>query len=105
MRHGWSEVALRSRSLVEVTSCAPESAQGRHVRCATNGARHSNRERGTCENRLSVRESLAKKRVLDAMSSALAWPEAINHTWRRLAEKLGTVTRFGRRGEGARRAS
>ena len=62
-------------------------SQDRYYRCT------SNRKRGTCENRLSVRESLAKKRVLDAMSSALASPEAINHIRHRLAEKLGSLSR------------
>ena len=54
----------------------------RYYRCV------SNRKRGVCPNRLSVRETLTRQRVLEAISSAIASTEAVAHIRRRLAERL-----------------
>ena len=53
----------------------------------------SNRKRGVCTNRLSVRETLTKQRVLEAIGGAIASPEAIDYVRRRLAERLGSFSR------------
>jgi site-specific DNA recombinase len=59
----------------------------RYYRCV------SNRKRGVCTNRLSVRETLTRQRVLEAISSAIASPEAVAHIRHRLAERLGSFSR------------
>ena len=59
----------------------------RYYRCV------SNRKRGVCANRLSVRESLTRERVLGAIASAVASPAAAAHVRHRLAERLGSRSR------------
>jgi len=59
----------------------------RYYRCV------SNRKRGVCTNRLSVRETLTKQRLLEAISGAIASPEAVAYVRRRLAERLGSFSR------------
>ena len=53
----------------------------------------ANRKRGTCSNRLSVREGLTRTRVLTAVSEALATPNAIAYVRQRLAERAGALSR------------
>jgi site-specific DNA recombinase len=53
----------------------------------------SNRKRGVCTNRLSVRETLTRQRVLEAISAAIASPDAAAHIRHRLAERLGSFSR------------
>jgi hypothetical protein len=59
----------------------------RYYRCV------ANRKRGTCSNRLSVREGLTRTRVLTAVSEALATPNAIAYVRQRLAERAGALSR------------
>jgi site-specific DNA recombinase len=59
----------------------------RYYRCV------SNRKRGVCTNRLSVRETLTRQRILEAISSAVASPDAADHIRHRLAERLGSFSR------------
>jgi site-specific DNA recombinase len=59
----------------------------RYYRCV------SNRKRGVCANRLSVRETLTRQRILEAISSAVASPDAADHIRHRLAERLGSFSR------------
>ncbi len=59
----------------------------RYYRCV------ANRKRGTCSNRLSVREGLTRARVLAAISEALATPKAIAYVRQRLAERAGSASR------------
>jgi hypothetical protein len=57
------------------------SAQ-RYYRCV------ANRKRGTCSNRLSVREGLTRARILEAVSGALATPKAIAYCASAFAERV-----------------
>jgi hypothetical protein len=59
----------------------------RYYRCV------ANRKRGTCANRLSVREGLTRARVLEAIGQALASPKAIAYVRQRLAERVGSHAR------------
>ncbi len=59
----------------------------RYYRCV------ANRKRGTCSNRLSVREGLTRTRILAAVSEALATPKAIAYVRQRLAERAGSLSR------------
>jgi site-specific DNA recombinase len=59
----------------------------RYYRCV------SNRKRGACTNRLSVREDLTRSRVLDAVGRALATPEAAAYVRHRIAERAGALAR------------
>jgi site-specific DNA recombinase len=59
----------------------------RYYRCV------ANRKRGTCSNRLSVREGLTRTRILAAVSDALATPKAIAYVRQRLAERAGSLSR------------
>jgi hypothetical protein len=59
----------------------------RYYRCT------ANRKRGTCTNRLSVCEGLTKQRVLEAIGGALSSPESVAYIRRRLAERLGSLSR------------
>jgi hypothetical protein len=60
-------------------------ANGAYYRCS------ANRKRGTCVNRLSVREDIARKRILGAVREAIASPAGIAYLRRKLAEKLGEL--------------
>ncbi len=78
----------------------------RYYRCV------SNRKRGVCTNRLSVRETLTRQRVLEAIGSAIASPEAVSHIRHRLASESAlshgtsqqTSRRVGRASNGSRNA-
>ena len=59
----------------------------RYYRCVLN------RRRGTCANSLSVRETLARTRILEAISQAIATPKAAEYVRRRLAEQAGALSR------------
>lgn len=69
--------------LMQISGGSPH----RYYRCV------SNRKRGVCVNRLSVRETLTKQRLLSALGEAIASPEAIAHVRHRLAERLGSFAR------------
>jgi site-specific DNA recombinase len=71
--------------LLQISGGSPH----RYYRCATN------RKRGatTCENALSVRESIARERVIGAIRDALNRPSAVEHVRRQVAERLGRVSR------------
>ena len=58
-----------------------------YYRCA------DNRKRGTCDNRLSLREETAKERIFDALREALFTPDAIAYMRKRIAESLGERAR------------
>jgi site-specific DNA recombinase len=73
------------------------SAQ-RYYRCV------ANRKRGTCSNRLSVREPLTRARILEAVGEALATPKAIAYVRQRLAERAGALSRDAGREIGERAA-
>lgn len=62
----------------------------RYYRCV------SNRKRGVCGNRLSVRESLARERILEAIHRAVASPDAAAYVRHRLAERMGALARESR---------
>jgi hypothetical protein len=64
----------------------------RYYRCV------ANRKRGTCTNRLSVREGLTRTRVFAAVSEALATPKGIAYVRQRLAERVGSLSRDAGRG-------
>ncbi|HVW28108.1 MAG TPA: recombinase family protein [Polyangiaceae bacterium] len=66
-------------------------AGGSHprYRCATNKKRGAT----VCSNALSVRESTATDRILDAIRGAIATPEAAAYIRRRIAERLGQLSR------------
>ena len=70
-------------SLMQVSGGHPH----RYYRCV------SNRKRGVCTNRLSVREPLARERVLQAITSAISSPVVIAHIRKRLAERTGSMQR------------
>ncbi len=70
----------------------------RYYRCV------ANRKRGTCANRLSVREGLTRMRILEAVSDALATPKAIAYVRQRFAERLGSLSRDADREVGERSA-
>jgi hypothetical protein len=59
----------------------------RHYRCSDQV------KRGTCKNRLGIREDVAKHRVLDALRAKLASPEGVAYVRRRVAERLGEMER------------
>lgn len=52
-----------------------------------------NKKRGTCANALSVREDLARARILGAIHAQLFTPEAVDHLRRRIATLLGESNR------------
>jgi site-specific DNA recombinase len=62
-----------------------------YYRCA------ANRKRGTCDNRLSVRESLAREKVVNGIRALLTTRGNIDHVRQRLAEKLGELGRTARK--------
>jgi DNA invertase Pin-like site-specific DNA recombinase len=70
----------------------------RYYRCV------ANRKRGTCSNRLSVRERLTRTRILAAVSEALATPKAIAYVRQRIAERAGSLSRDAGRELGVRSA-
>jgi site-specific DNA recombinase len=70
-------------ALMQISGGSPH----RYYRCV------SNRKRGVCSNRLSVRETLTRQRILEAISSAVASPDAADHIRHRLAERLGSFSR------------
>lgn len=51
------------------------------------------RKRGTCDNKLSVREELARTCLFRAIRDALFTPEAIEYLRKRIAERLGELSR------------
>ncbi len=51
------------------------------------------RKRGTCRNDLFVKESIAQQRILEAVQARLASPEGLTRARKRLAEKLGELSR------------
>jgi site-specific DNA recombinase len=59
----------------------------RYYRCV------ANRKRGTCSNRLSVRERLTRERVVAAIRQALETPKAIAYVRQRFAERVGARSR------------
>jgi hypothetical protein len=59
----------------------------RYYRCV------SNRKRGTCTNRLSVRERLTRQQILEAIRQALETPSAIAYVRQRFAERIGAISR------------
>ena len=70
-------------ALMQISGGSPH----RYYRCV------SNRKRGVCSNRLSVRESMTRQRLLEAVGSAIASPDAVAHIRRRLAEGMGSLSR------------
>jgi hypothetical protein len=66
-------------------------AAGSHprYRCA------SNKKRGAsvCPNAFSVRESVETERIVDAIRAAIATPEAAAYIRKRIAERLGQLSR------------
>jgi Recombinase zinc beta ribbon domain len=69
--------------LMQISGGSPH----RYCRCV------SNRKRGVCGNRLSVRESLARERILEAIHCAVASPDAAAYVRHRLAERMGALSR------------
>jgi len=69
--------------LMQISGGSPH----RYYRCV------SNRKRGVCGNRLSVRESLARERILEAIHRAVASPDAAAYVRHRLAERMGALSR------------
>jgi hypothetical protein len=59
----------------------------RYYRCV------ANRKRGVCANRLSVRETLTRERILGAISHAIATLESAAYVRHRLAERMGSLSR------------
>lgn len=61
----------------------------RYYRCV------ANRKRGaaTCANSLSVRETVARDRILGAIRDALSTPEAVAYIRKRISERLGAIAR------------
>ena len=51
------------------------------------------RKRGTCENKLSLREELARKRILSEVRTQLLRPECIDYVRTQLARRLGYLNR------------
>jgi len=70
-------------ALMQINGGSPH----RYYRCT------ANRKRGTCTNRLSVREDLTKRRVLEAVGDVLSSPDSVAYIRRRLAERLGSLSR------------
>jgi site-specific DNA recombinase len=66
---------------------APMVVYGGRYRCS------HNRQRGTCDNRLMVREDLARDRLLAALRERLLSPSGIAHARKRLAERLGELSK------------
>ncbi len=58
-----------------------------YYRCQTN------RTKGTCESRISVREEVVRKRILDAIRERLMSPDGIAHVRKRIAEELRDYSR------------
>lgn len=50
-------------------------------------------KRGTCANRLSVREDLARERILGAITSTLTSPEGVAYARKRVVERLREASR------------
>ena len=53
------------------------------------------KKRGTCSNKLSLREDVAKRRLLDTIEERYARPKAILHLRQLIAERLGELSRKG----------
>ena len=70
----------------------------RYCRCV------ANRKRGTCSNRLSVREGRAREGILGAIGQALATPKAIADVRQRIAERMGFLSRDASKDLGERSA-
>jgi hypothetical protein len=70
-------------SLLEISS----GSSDRYYRCS------ASRKRGTCQNRLSVRESLTRARLGEAIRETLTAPDLIADIRKRLAERLGGLSR------------
>ncbi|HET7544595.1 MAG TPA: recombinase family protein [Polyangiaceae bacterium] len=70
-------------ALLEISS----GSSDRYYRCS------ASRKRGTCENRLSVRESLTRTRVIEAVRETLAGPKVAADVRKRLAERLGGASK------------
>ncbi|MBI3202035.1 MAG: recombinase family protein [Myxococcales bacterium] len=62
------------------------------------------KKRGTCPNRLSVREDLVRRRMFAAIRERVATPAAIEYLRRRVAERLGALVREAGREIEERRA-
>src|SRR4051794_27446875 len=52
---------------------------------------HRFKKRGTCSNRLSVREDVVRTRILQAMRDRLSSPSAVAYLRKRIAERLGEL--------------
>ncbi|HKO47442.1 MAG TPA: recombinase family protein [Polyangiaceae bacterium] len=70
-------------ALLEISS----GSSDRYYRCS------ASRKRGTCENRLSVRESLTRTRVIEGVRETLAGPKVAADVRKRLAERLGGASK------------
>lgn len=53
----------------------------------------NNKKRGTCKNASSLREDVARTRILDAITQRYASPAAIAYMRKRLAQRLGELSR------------
>lgn len=62
------------------------------------------KQRRTCPNRLSVREDVARRSIFDAIRQQLVTPNAIDYLRKRIAERLGELTRTANRELDERRA-
>lgn len=58
-----------------------------YYRCA------NNKKRGTCTNSLSVREDVARSKILAAVRTRITSPAAVAYLRKRLSEKLGELSR------------
>jgi len=70
-------------ALLEISS----GSSDRYYRCS------ASRKRGTCENRLSVRESLTRTRLVEAVRQTLFGPRVQADVRKRLAARLGGISR------------
>ncbi len=59
----------------------------RYYRCS------DEKKRGTCANKLSLREDVAKQRLLDALHARYAAPSAVSYLRKKIAEHLGALGR------------
>lgn len=58
-----------------------------YYRCQTN------RKQGTCSSRISVREDVSKRRILEAFESWLSSPEGVQNIRKNIAKEMGEATR------------
>ncbi len=71
---------------------------GSLMQIAANSTAHyyrcsANKKRGTCSNRLTVKEHIARECILQAIGDALWNPAALVHIRERVADKLGELSR------------